>query len=88
MVAFPVLVVVEWFTGEHLKRTQTWAVVVTFEGKKKERKEGRSRYWMMVRIKRRHSHHYCILATDVCLFCAKYKRSGDAGDGDWQNGNY
>ena len=28
---------------------------------------------MMVKTKQRHSHHYSILATDVCLFCTKYK---------------
>lgn len=27
-----------------------------------------------MRTTQRHSHHYSILATDVCLFCAKYEK--------------
>lgn len=34
---------------------------------------------MMVRTKQRHSHDYSILATDVCLFCTKYKKVVEPG---------
>lgn len=34
---------------------------------------------MMARTKQRHSHHYSILATDVCLFCAKWKKAVKPG---------
>lgn len=33
----------------------------------------------MARTKQRHLHHYSILATDVCLFCTKYKEVEEPG---------
>lgn len=51
------------------------SVVFTLNGNKK----GWSRSWMMARTKQRQLHHYSILATDVCLFCTKYKEVEEPG---------